>query len=80
MDSIEGSFSSLHPYSGPSILMGGDSEIPTKDISRINLDNGYLDNVLFVPDIAKNLIFVYQMNHTSFSKRVTFTQYDVEIS
>ena len=42
MDSIEDSFLTLHPCSGPSILMGDDFEIPTKGISRINLDNAIL--------------------------------------
>ena len=59
--------------------MGDDSEIPTKGIGRINLDNGYFNNVLFVPDIAANILFVYQMTHSGSSTRVTFTQYDVEI-
>ena len=60
--------------------MGDDSDIPAKGIGRINLKNGYLNNVLFVPDLAVNLLYVYQMTHTSTSKRVTFTQNDVDIS
>ena len=36
--------------------------------------------MLFVPDIAVNLIFFYQMTDTTTNKRVTFTQNDVEIS
>ena len=80
MDSIEDSFSSLHPYNGPSILMGDDLEIPTKGIGRIDLDNGYFNNVLFVPNLATKLLSIYQMTHTSSAKRVTFTQEDVEIS
>ena len=62
------------------MLMGDDSEIPAKGIGRINIDNGYFNNVLYVPDIATNLLFVYQMAHKGLEKRVTFTQYDVEIS
>ena len=80
MDSIEDSFSTLHPYSGPSILMGDDLEILAKGIGRINLDNGYFNIVLFVPDLAANLLHVYKITHASLSKRVTFTQDDVKIS
>ena len=40
MSSIQDSFSYLHPYIGPSILMGDDSEIPTTGIGKIDFDNG----------------------------------------
>ena len=80
MDSIQVSFSILHTYSGPSILMGDDSEIPAKGIGRINLDNGYFNNVLYVHDIETNILQFYQMTHTCSYKRVTCTQYGVEIS
>ena len=80
MDSTQDSFSSLHLYNGPSILMGDDSEIPAKGIGRINLDNGYFKNVLYVLDLAKNLLYVYQMIHIGSAKRVIVTQDDVEIS
>ena len=36
--------------------------------------------MLFVLDLAANLLSVYQMTHIGTSKRVTFTQNDVEIS
>ena len=80
MASMHDSFSALHPYSGPSILMGDDSEIQAKGIGRIDLEDGYLNNVLFVPDLAANLLSVYKMTHNGTSKRVTFTQNDVDIS
>ena len=80
MSSTQESFSALHPYSGPSILMGDHSEIPAKGIGRINLDNGYFKNVLHRHDLEANLISIYQMEHTRSAKRVKFTQYDVEIS
>ena len=67
------SFSYLQPYSGPSIIMGGDLEITTKWFGRIDLNNGYFNNVLFVPKIEENTFFVYQMTHTGSAKRVTFT-------
>ena len=80
MDSMQDPFSTIHPYSGPSILMGDDSEIQAKGIGRIDLEDGHCNNVLFVLDIAMNLLSVYEMKHSSTSKRVTFTQNDVDIS
>ena len=59
MASMQYSFSSIHPYSVPSILMGDDLEILGKGIGRIDLDNGYFNNVLFVPNLAMNLLFFY---------------------
>ena len=73
-------FLALHTYSGPSILTGDHSEIPSKGIGKIDLDNGYFNNVLYVPDIESDLLYIYQMTHTCKTKRVVFTQYDVEIS
>ena len=60
--------------------MGDDSKIPAKGIGRININNGYFNNVLIVQYIAKNLLSIYQMTHTGSTKRVTFTQDGVEIS
>ena len=59
MDSIQYSLSSINPYSGPSILMGDDSKIQAKGIHGIDLEDGYFNNVLFVPDLATNLLYVY---------------------
>ena len=44
--------------------MGDDSEIPSKGIGRIGLDNGYFNNVLYVINIVVSLLYVYQMKHT----------------
>ena len=60
--------------------MGDDSEIPSKGIGRIDLDNGYFNNVLHVPYVPSNLICIYQMTHIGKNKRVTFTRDYVEIS
>ena len=59
MDSIQDSFLTLHPYSGPSIQMSDDSEIPTKGVGGIDLDNGYLNNVLYVPYLVEKLLSIY---------------------
>ena len=60
--------------------MGDDSEIPVKGIGKIDLDNGYFNNVLYVPDLAANLLSTYQMKHTGSTKRATFIQEYVETS
>ena len=60
--------------------MGDISEMKSKGISKINLEDGYFNNVLFVLDLALNLLSVYQMTHNGESKRVTFTPYIVEIA
>ena len=60
--------------------MGDDFEIPTKGIGRIDLDNGYFNNVLYVPNISMKILVFYQIKHTCTTKRVKFTQNDVEIS
>ena len=56
MDSIQESFLTQHPYNGPSILMSDDSEIQAKGIVKIDLEDGYFNNVLFVHDIVENLL------------------------
>ena len=60
--------------------MGDDSEIQAKGIGRIDLEDRYFNNVLFVPDISATLISSYQMTHTGTTKRVKFAQDDVYIS
>ena len=51
-----------------------------KPICKINIEDAYFNNVLCVPNLATNLLSVYQMTHTGKAKRVTFTQNDVDIS
>ena len=52
MYSMQYYFLALHPYIGISILMGDDSEIQAKGIGRIDLEDGYFNNVLFVPNLS----------------------------
>ena len=60
--------------------MGDDSEIQTKGIDKIDLEDVYFNNVLFVPELVANLLLVYQMIHTGEAIKVTFTPYIVEIA
>ena len=59
MASMQDSLSFLHPYSCPSILMGDDSKIQANKIGRIDIEDGYFNNVLYVPNIATNLLSIY---------------------
>ena len=60
--------------------MGDDSEIQAKGIGKIDIEDGYFNNVFFVPDLVLNLLSMYQMTHTGESKRVTFTPNAMEIA
>ena len=53
------SFSSLQLTDGLSIHMGGDTQIQDEGNVSINLNNGMLKNVLYVPSLAENLLYVY---------------------
>ena len=69
----------MYSNSGLADRMGDDSEIQSKGFDRIDLDNGYFNDSLYVPNLEANMLSVYQMKHTRESKRVTFTPYVVEI-
>ena len=64
---------------GTAVRMGDDFELQTKGIGRIDLDHGFFNDVLYVPDLAANLLLVYQMTHTGEPKRVIFIPDSVEI-
>ena len=70
----------MHLNSGPTIRMGDDSEIQTKGIGRIDLEHGFFSDVLYLPELATNLLSVYQMTHIGEANRVTFTLDMVEIA
>ena len=66
-------FSSMSSNVGPTIRMGDDSKLHTRGIGRIDLDHGFFSDVLYVLDLAANLLSVYQMTHIGEPKRVIFT-------
>ena len=56
MVSVKYLFTSMYLDSVPTIRMGNDSEIQAKGIHRIDLEDGYFNNVLFVPELEANLL------------------------
>ena len=57
-------FISMYSNSGPIVWMGDGPNIQAKGVGRINLDNGYFNNVLYVLELIDNMLSVYQMTHT----------------
>ena len=53
------SFSSLDSESCISIHMGDDSQISSKGKGTIHLEHKKFQNVMYVPSLASNMIFVY---------------------
>ena len=59
MVSSKESFSSLKLTDGPSIFMGDDTQIQAEGKDSIKLEHGVLKNVVFVPFLVANLVYVY---------------------
>ena len=60
--------------------MGDDSQIPIVGRGSLKIQHGEFKNVLYEPSIATNLLYVYQMTHTSSPKQVVFGPGSVEIT
>ena len=72
-------FFSLSVKEGPTIHMGDDSQIPAAGRGTIRVKHGVFKDVLYVPSLATNLLYVYQMTHTGSPKQVLFEPDSVEI-
>ena len=79
MASSKESFSSLHAYSGPPILMGDNSAVAATGQGRVQFEDGSFENVLHIPRLSVNLLSVYQMTHTGSGRKVEFTPDSVSI-
>ena len=66
------SFTTLDLSGGRSIHIGDNSQIPAVVRGSIKIQHGEFKNVLYVPSLAANLLYVYQMTHTSSPKQVVF--------
>ena len=73
-------FSSLNIKEGPTIHMGDDSQIPAAGRGTIKVEHGVLRYVLYVPSLAANLLFVYQMTHIGSPKQVVFGPDSMQIT
>ena len=62
------SFSYLDPSGGPRIHMVDDSQIPTVGKGSIKFEHGMFKNVLYVPSLTANFLYVYQMTHVGSPK------------
>ena len=80
MVSSKESLSALTILGGPIIHMGYKSQIRAIGICSFKIEHGEFKNVLYVPSLAANLLYVYQMTHTGSPKRVTFNSDLVEIT
>ena len=60
--------------------MGYHSQIPAEERGSVRAKHGEFKNVLYVPSLAANLLFVYQMTHVGSPKRVTFNSDSVDIT
>ena len=74
------SFYTFSLTKGPKIHMGDDSQIPTERRDLVRAKHGEFKNVLYVPSLAANLLYVYQMTHTVSPKKLTFDLDSVEIT
>jgi hypothetical protein len=72
-------YSSLDSCKGPPILMGDNSLVEVTSKGRIELTNESFENVLHVPKLFVNLLFMYQMKKSNTKKRVIFTHDVVDI-
>ena len=59
MASVRDFFTSMYSDSGTTVLMGDDSDIHAKGVGRIDLEDDYFNNVLFVPECEANLLSLY---------------------
>ena len=52
------SFSSFQSFDGPSIQMGNNSKVQTKGKGSVKLEHGRFKDVLFVPSLDSNVIYL----------------------
>jgi hypothetical protein len=72
-------YSSLDTCKGHPILMGYDSPVDVTEKGRVQLTNGSFKNVLHVPKLSINILYVYKMKNFDTKKKVIFTPNEVYI-
>ena len=72
MVSSKESFTTLYLSEGPNIHMGDDSQIPAMGRGSIKIQHGEFKNVLYVPSLAANFLYIYQMEYIGLRKKFVF--------
>eukprot|EP00253_Pinus_taeda_P017505 PITA_17505 len=72
-------FSSLHDCNTKNIYVGNDRSLNVVGTGTVHLDNGQFNDVLCVPTLSCNLLYVYQITHSGEGKNVEFSPHDVVI-
>jgi len=72
-------FSSLNDCNTKNIYVGDDRSLSVVGTGTVHLDNGQFNDVLCVPTLSCNLLFVYQITHSGESKIFEFSPHDVVI-
>jgi hypothetical protein len=79
MAASEEVYSSLDACKGTPILMGDKSSVEVTGKGRIELTNGSFENVLHVPKLSVNLLFVYQIENSGTGTKFVFTPNSMDI-
>ena len=61
------------------IAVGDSSQLSVTGLGTISLEGGSLQDVLLVPTISMNLLYIFQICHFGFGKTVEFSPHDVVI-
>ena len=72
-------FSTINDCNTKNIYVGDDRSLNVVGFGTIHLDNGYFKDVLCVPNISCNLLWVYQTTYSNESKTVEFSPHQVVI-
>ena len=72
-------FSSLNDCNTKNIYVGDDGSLSVVGTGIVHIDNGQFSDVLCVPTLSCNLLFVYQITHLGGGKIVEFSPHDVVI-
>lgn len=79
MTHTEDLVTALAPTGTRHIALGDSAHLSVQGSGTVSLDGGCLQDVLLVPDISTNLLSIYQIFHSGFSKTVEFSPHDVVI-
>ena len=72
-------FSSLNDCNTKNIYVGDDRSLSVVGTGTVHIENGQFNDVLCVPTLSCNLLFVYQITHSGEGKIIEFSHHDVVI-